>query len=246
MTEPTLALCMAGRYRRFAEAGYRTPKFLLPWRASTILAEIVRELAPTRLLCVANRRDEHHTDAILAAARAGGVDEPVLRFIGDTEGQAATAQEAARLAADQGWDGPFVLHNVDTVLVGRDLSHIGVLLGEADGFIDVFRSGSAAYSYVDVEADGGRQRVTRIAEKVVISPWATSGLYGFTSPQAYEDAAARTTARSRGEFYVSDVYGTVLREGGRILANAADDPGRQTIILGTPAEYRALGGRGPL
>ena len=54
----------------------------------------------------------------------------------------------------------------------------------------------------------------------------------------YLDAAAATTDRSKGEFYISDVYQTLLDRGGdlRISRPTADE---RTIVLGTPAQYLA-------
>jgi UDP-N-acetylglucosamine diphosphorylase / glucose-1-phosphate thymidylyltransferase / UDP-N-acetylgalactosamine diphosphorylase / glucosamine-1-phosphate N-acetyltransferase / galactosamine-1-phosphate N-acetyltransferase len=223
----TLALCMAGLYRRFRDAGYTTPKFLLPLEAETILGQIVRELAPERLLLVANQRDLPHEAAIQAAAPGG-----CLRFIGDTGGQAETAAVAARLALERGWGGPIVFHNVDTILYDRDLSQIGTALKTADGFIDVFRSDSPRFSYAALDG----RKVTQIAEKKVISPWATTGLYGFASPEYFIAAADRTQTRTHGEFYISDVYHQLLQEGATIHSDAQD---KRTLVLGTPAEYEA-------
>jgi CTP:molybdopterin cytidylyltransferase MocA len=59
---------MAGVYRRFREAGYTTPKFLLPWRGRTVLDHILDGLlhggAFAQVVLVANRRDEAHGEAI--------------------------------------------------------------------------------------------------------------------------------------------------------------------------------------
>ncbi len=224
---------MAGLYRRFREAGYTTPKFLLPVGERSILQWIVAELAPERLLLIANERDRPHEAQILQAVAAAGVPNVVVQFIGDTSGQAETAAIGARFAVEQGWNGPLIFHNIDTVVLERDLGAIAAVLAQADGFIDVFVQDSAAYSYVAVT----NGFVTRIAEKVVISPHATTGLYGFASPTVYLRAAAITTARSGGEFYISDVYQRMLDDGARIAVRP--DPKHRTLVLGTPAQYEA-------
>lgn len=231
-----LLLCMAGLYRRFREAGYDTPKFLLPWQGATVLDHVLR-LAPeagARPFLVANRRDAAHASALRAIlARAGG-DPRDLVFVGDTAGQAETARigiEAFRLADP---DAPLLIHNIDTILLGRDWGRIRAALARADGWIDVFDADGPQYSYVETDAEG---RVLRIREKEVISRLATTGLYGFASARAYLDALARTTP-SRGELYVSDVYARMLADGATILA-PAPRPEERTIVLGTPAEYEA-------
>lgn len=231
-----LLLCMAGLYRRFREAGYAVPKFLLPWRGATVLDHVlhVARESGARPRLVANRRDEAHAEALRAIlARAGG-DPADLVFVGDTAGQAETARlgiEAFGLADP---DGPLLLHNIDTLLLGRDWARIRADLARADGWIDVFYADGPQYSYVETDPDG---RVLRIREKEVISRLATTGLYGFASARAYLDALARSTP-SRGEIYVSDVYARMLADGATIIANAPG-PEERTVVLGTPAEYEA-------
>jgi hypothetical protein len=159
----------------------------------------------------------------------------LLRFVDDTAGQADTAAIGARWASDLQEVGPIVFHNVDTVVEGRDLPRIGRSLETSDGHIDTFRSASPAFSYVAVDEDS---RVLEIVEKRVISPHATTGLYGFRSPAAYLAWRERASATA-GEFYVSDVYRAVLAAGGRVLAGTERAPSHRTTVLGTPAEYEA-------
>src|SRR5688572_15789668 len=132
MREPALVLCMAGLYRRFRDAGYTTPKFLLPVGDETLLARIARLLPAPTLLLVANERDREHEPAIRASVPA----DAGLIFVGDTSGQAETAAIGARELRPR-WDGPVLFHNVDTIVIGRDLRRIGEILGRADGFVDV-------------------------------------------------------------------------------------------------------------
>jgi dTDP-glucose pyrophosphorylase len=231
---------MAGIYRRFREAGYTTPKYLLPVDGAPLLTRLAAALAPQvdEVVLVANTRDDAHRDAIVdAMARAGG-PAAALHFVGDTSGQAETAAIGARLTRG---GGPVLFHNVDTLLFGRDLRAYAAALAHADGLIDVFPNDSAAYSYVAVDgasAPGGFARVVDIAEKRVISPFATTGLYGFASAVAYLEHAARATDRSGGEFYISDVYRHMLDHGATLLA-PTDVAGHRTVVLGTPAEYEA-------
>jgi len=217
---------MAGLYRRFRDAGYTTPKFLLPVQGRSILSIIVEELRPASLVLVANRRDRDHEDAI-----RGAVGACRLLWIGDTGGQAETAAIGAR-AVESG--GPIVFHNVDTIVKGRDLVEVGSRLSEAAGYIDVFDSDEPVFSYVAVE--GGR--IVEIREKVVISRHATTGLYGFASAEGYLAACAATSQRSGGEFYISDVYQTLLDRGERLVINASSE-GHETLVLGTPSQYEA-------
>jgi dTDP-glucose pyrophosphorylase len=232
MTAPHLVLCMAGIYKRFRDAGYQTPKYLLPIGDVAVLTCIVRGLAPRSVLLVMNQRDAEFRDVAVAAVLEGGAEEVDVLIIGDTGGQAETAILGARRLIERGWAGPLVFHNVDTVLRGRSLTEIGEVLTRCEGFIDVFSSESPAYSYVRLEGD----RVMDIREKEVISHHATSGLYGFASAARYLAAAVDCPRRSKGEFYISDVYRQLLDAGADVRANP-DRGGFETRVLGTPAEY---------
>jgi len=230
---------MAGIYRRFREAGYQQPKFLLPWGGRTILDHVMDGLlaggAFAQVVLVANERDAaYHQDLLQALARIGR-DPRGLMFVGDTRGQAETAMIGlAHRERTFGSVGPVAFHNIDTVLTGRDWNAVAEQMVDLDGWIDIFTADSPAYSYVALNEQG---LVVDIVEKRVISRNATSGFYAFSSASCYREAAT-LAATSLGEFYISDVYRALLRSGGRIGAGGAEKTS-DTCILGTPAEYEA-------
>ena len=55
-----LVLCMAGLYQRFRDAGFTTPKFLLPWHGTPLIEHILGHMldpaAFDAIFCVANKR----------------------------------------------------------------------------------------------------------------------------------------------------------------------------------------------
>jgi len=231
---------MAGVYRRFRTAGYTLPKYLLPWQGGTILSTILRtmfvENGFTSLTLVGNQRDAAFRPQVEAILRAYQCDPAALLLIGDTAGQAETAligvEELDRRLRPG--DRRVIFHNIDTILQGRDYARIAADLETSAGFIDTFPANSPAYSYVECDEEG---RVTRIAEKIVISNQATTGLYGFASMDQYREAYAQG-AWSAGENYISAIYQAYLDQRLTIRA-AGGGPQARTIILGTPAEYEA-------
>ena len=235
-----LILCMAGIYRRFREAGYDRPKYLLPWDHATVLDAVMDGLlhdgAFTGAILIANQRDESWAESIRTVMDRHAIPPQHLLFTTDTAGQADTGLigidglERLSVPADR----PIVFHNVDTVLLNRDWHAVAASLAVDDGWIDTFDADSAAYSYVAVDA---AMRVTAIAEKVAISRLATSGLYGFADANAYRAACVRSLA-DRGERYISGVYRTMLQDGACLRAGRPG-PSTDTLILGTPAEYEA-------
>jgi hypothetical protein len=234
-----LVFCMAGLYARFRRAGYALPKYLLPVEGGeSLLAAIVAPFAKSgcfhRVLFVANRRDEAHRLEIETVARAAGAPAEVV-FIGDTGGQAETACLALDVLAAGASDPveKVVFHNVDTILENRDFCRLSALLDEYDGVIDVFDADRPIYSYVALDAAG---TVVDIAEKVVLSRHATSGLYAFASGRRFTETFRRATFPA--EAYISDVYKQMLREGARLAVYRAENAA-DTLILGTPLEYEA-------
>lgn len=234
----SLVLCMAGLYRRFREAGYDRPKYLLDWQGGTILDRIIETMttdgAYDILLLVANSRDLAHRDILGAHAAKANVAQHRIMFIEDTGGQAETAFiSAQQLIAMGAGNDPVVFHNIDTILEGRDHQMLVRGLEFAEGHIDLMRAADPAYSYVALDA---MKLVTEIAEKRVISNHATTGLYGFQSPEFYVEAFQ--AAKPSTEFYISDVYRALLDKSAFILGEYPP-AGARTIILGTPAEYEA-------
>jgi NDP-sugar pyrophosphorylase family protein len=235
-----LIFCMAGLYRRFREAGYTEPKFLLPWHNATVLHHIVGELSRSeafdQILLVANRRDRPYRDRILAELGPLGIGEERLVFVGDTDGQAATASTGIDLldAIAAPADRRVVFHNIDTLVCGRDLRAVAALLQRCDGWIDTFTSADPAFSYVRCD---DRDRVIEIAEKRVISDRATTGLYAFANADDFRRAVAHEDAGS-GERYISDVYRSMIVDGKWIEAGCSRP--EDTLIFGTPSQYEHL------
>lgn len=228
-----LVLTMAGRYQRFTEEGYKLPKYLLPWGERSVLATIIDELQRDRMfsdvVLIANHRDQLFIPHVHAIMRTHKIPAGNLLLTHDTKGQAATAflvidhlTKGARLSS------PVVFHNIDTILRKRNIGEIANTLREADGFIDVFASHNPSYSYVIVDDN---RRVVEIAEKIVVSELATSGLYGFRTAELF---ASHYDAEQH--LYISDVYKHMLSLGSYISTGPKHYES-DTIVLGTPVEY---------
>jgi hypothetical protein len=227
-----LILTMAGRYTRFIDEGYRIPKYLLPWGAGSILEEIVMQLkncnSLSNIYLTANKRDEIYMPHVRRILKAMDIPIGNLFLIPDTSGQAETAfQSIINIQKTFGRiSGPIIFHNIDTILYGRDLSRLGLDLEQSHGYIDIFRSSNHNYSYV-LTQDGA---VKSIAERVLISNNATSGLYAFS------DAEKFLECYSGSELYISDLYTKMLGLGMKVKASRLHSE-KDTVVLGTPSEY---------
>lgn len=229
-----LVLTMAGLYQRFTNEGYKLPKYLLPWGDKTVLSAILTELQGDRgfseVFLVANHRDENYIPHVKAIMRLHEIPLHHLTLTHDTKGQAATAMVgvAAIENSDVPRDQPIAFHNIDTILYKRNIDEMASALRQNDGYIDVFTSHNANYSYVLVDQ---QRKVLEIAEKIVVSELATSGLYGFKNVRTVAD-----NYDHEQDVYISAIYKRMIGKG---LSIRSSDKHHEsdTVVLGTPSEY---------
>ncbi|QWE31048.1 sugar phosphate nucleotidyltransferase [Polynucleobacter sp. Adler-ghost] len=229
-----LILTMAGKYKRFQDAGFNIPKYLLPWGDSTILSAVLRGFSKSRqiknIYLIGNKRDHAFTPHIHALLRSCGIGTGNLFLINDTHGQAATGMIGLDLIAnvDKGvMSEPILFHNIDTLLTNRNFEDILESLSKSAAYVDVFHANHHQYSYVVCNENND---VTELAEKIVISNCASSGLYAFQSGETYKNYYKNC------DIYISDVIRKILKDGKRVKASNPHSE-HDTIVLGTPSEY---------
>jgi NDP-sugar pyrophosphorylase family protein len=227
-----VVITMAGAGSRFEREGYTVPKYRIRARGRTLFEWSLlslRKFAQARFIfaCL-----EHHDPAwILDTARAIGIRDAIIaprKHI--SRGQAETALDALDgLAGDE----PLWIYNIDTYL---DTALSPADMAGSDGCLHVFGSTSPAMSYVRFDEDG---KVVEVAEKRVISPWASVGVYGFARTDSFRQLYAETyeqpiTAIESGERYVAPLFERLLARGGVVSAPRLQPD--QVHILGTPQE----------
>jgi len=219
-----LILTMAGKYSRFKNEGFRLPKFLLPWGDKSILSEILSEMSPhfNNVYLIMNQNDDDYNIHIKNIMRVYNIDTNNLISISDTNSQSETLYKGLELINNI--SGPIVIHNIDTILYNRNYKEIHHNLLNNDGFIDIFQSNNQSYSYVILN----NNKITEIAEKILISDIATSGMYGFSSKDKFK--------LYYKEGYISDIYKNMINKGLSITTGNKYNESN-TIVLGTPHEY---------
>ena len=234
-----LVICMAGKNTRFHDLGYDIPKYLLPFPKTSVIHNIIKSLDSQkvfdRIFLIAHERDIHFKPELLASLDALGINHSNLFYVGETDGQAETAYLATKLI-EQEKDSQIVIHNADTILFDRDVTFIEGQLFSNCGYVDTFYSDSENYSYVELSGDN----VIEIVEKKVISPHATSGLYGFTSLHEYQKFYLEYKNGLEGgfasEIYISDVIKFMISKG-KTFKTKLQTLNQNTIVLGSPKEY---------
>ena len=226
-----LVICMAGLNTRFHDVGFDIPKYLLPWREETIIYEILKQLGTfDEVLLLANKRDVYFMPDLIKTIEPLGLGKNNIHYIGDTNGQAHTAYIGASLLKNKLQT--FFVHNADTLLIGRDFKSIESTM--SDAYVDVFIANNPKYSYVRSK-DGF---VTEIAEKSSISPFASSGLYGFYNAQLYEKMYEALSENFTGkEMYIANVLDYMIKNNNLFVGLNELNNSYETIVLGTPQEY---------
>ncbi|MBT4835350.1 hypothetical protein HON86_01895 [Candidatus Woesearchaeota archaeon] len=224
-----LILTMAGTYARFTKEGYKIPKYLLPWGSTTIITELLNEFTKTNIIdnifLIANREDMDYAPHLQKTLKHFNIPKENLVYIDTTAGQAETAAIAIKKFKTKLKDDPFLIHNIDTLLYNRDFNQIKKSLEKNDGYIDIFESSNPAYCYL---LSNDANEVYEIAEKILISDMASSGLYGFTNSKIFLD-------NFDNEIFISEIYKKIIKSG-KILSGILYDES-STVVLGTPVEY---------
>lgn len=235
-----LVIPMAGSGSRFAEAGYATPKPLLPIHGvpmyQVVLANVLHGSVDN--VVIVARAEWHLGPHITALRESSGLRMALVEVEQTTGGPAETVELALPLLtpgesviianSDQYVDAPtdvfYDLCNTDGVK--------GVILAMEDN--------DPKWSYVAVDEGN---RAVAIKEKEVISPFATVGIYGFESPEVMSSAfnAMREAGdQTNGEWYVAPSYNYMIRASDTIRVVNLGPIGTVMHGLGIPADYETF------
>jgi dTDP-glucose pyrophosphorylase len=222
-----LIFTMAGLYSRFRNEGYKIPKYLLPWKHHTILSEILTQMQGfDNIFLIANEKNYGFMNHVLKIQDHFGIPQSNLILVSDTRGQAETASIGLEKISLKG---PFLIHNIDTILYNRDYKLIESSLTKYSGYIDLFVSNNHEYSYVLLDDENC---IKEISEKILISKFATSGLYGFSSVDAYKSFYD-------GQVFISEIYKDMINGNEKVLGGRIYTE-QETLVLGTPTDYLNL------
>jgi UDP-N-acetylglucosamine diphosphorylase / glucose-1-phosphate thymidylyltransferase / UDP-N-acetylgalactosamine diphosphorylase / glucosamine-1-phosphate N-acetyltransferase / galactosamine-1-phosphate N-acetyltransferase len=224
---------MAGLGSRFSQAGYTTPKPLIPVLGKPMYAWAVDSLplaAATQLIFILLRSQPEYPvlkrdlEERYAARHPLVLDVPEL-----TAGQAVTVLRAKEIIDNET---PLLIHNADTAFEVDQRWVREAMDSHTDGALLVFRSDEKRWSYSREDETG---RVVEVREKQVISPWASTGTYWFRHGTDFVRLAENRYRGHRsesGEFYVAPLYNDLAAEGKSIR----NFPIERLFCLGTPED----------
>jgi dTDP-glucose pyrophosphorylase len=206
---------MSGAGSRFATQGYTKPKPLIEFYGKPMIEHVLSNLGLDNTFIVCVLRAHYDADPALfdrLAAQSAGMD---IVFVDQlTRGAAETCLLAKQhIKMDQS----LMIANCDQMMTWDQAEFERWLTAShLDGAMFVFDSDSTKNSYVEVDADG---LAIRTAEKQVISPHATTGIYVWSRAGDFVTAAElmiQKDLRVNNEFYVCPVYNENIAEGARI------------------------------
>jgi dTDP-glucose pyrophosphorylase len=231
-SKPLWVITAAGLGTRFRDAGYAENKEAvmlferpLAWWALMGVRDLIAG-CQIRLVVRQDGESDLWWNNIFSGVQ---LPEPeIIRLHRVTSGQAETVRLAI---SDAPAAQPLVVWNIDT-LVRPDSLADAMAVGN---WILCFPSDRPNLSYAEVNAGG---TVLSVREKVVISPWATAGLYGFASIGLFERAYESTYVKgsAAGELFVAPMYEAVIRED---VVKAWIVEAGWVLPLGTPSEVDA-------
>ena len=229
-----IVLPIAGRGSRFVEAGYTSPKPLVPVHGVPMIEVVVNNVRPRQPHHFTFVALQEHLDYVgmretLKQIAPGCTIVPVAQV---TEGAACTVL-LAREVIDN--DEPLMLANSDQWV---DIDIDGYLAemepSNTHGLIMTMWADHPKWSYAGLDEAGW---VTRVVEKQVISNAATVGIYNFRRGSDFVRAAEQMIAKNlrvNNEFYVAPVYNEMIGWGAKIAVFSVGKEGDGMYGMGVP------------
>jgi NDP-sugar pyrophosphorylase family protein len=231
-----IVMPMAGRGKRFADAGYASPKPLIPVHGrpmTEVVIENLRPACPHRFVFLILRE---HAEAFgfdrHLRAWAPGSEVRYVEHV--TEGAACTVLLARDLIDT---DDPLMIANCDQ-WVDVDVNDYLAAMDRdrADGLIMTMWSDDPKWSFVRFDGAG---EVVEVLEKQVVSNEATVGIYNYRRGRDFVRAAGAMIGadlRVNGEFYVAPTYNQLIPEGRKIAVHNVGKEDAGMYGLGIPAD----------
>ena len=227
---------MAGRGSRFADAGYTLPKPLIPIHGIPMIKVVVDNLTPKiehRFIFVAQ---QEHIDRyeLTPKLKSYAKNVEVIGINGITEGQVCTALLAKKFFNN---DEPLMNANSDQFIDFDINEYLDAMDSKnLDGIIMTMKSQDPKWSYAKTNKQG---IVIETAEKKIISPDATVGIFNFKRGRDLVCSAEQMIAddiRVNGEFYTCPAYNYLIKEDKKIGIYPIGEEYNGMYGLGIPSD----------
>ena len=205
---------MAGRGKRFEDAGYSFPKPLIDVNGKPMIQIIIENLNLTAKHIFICQGEHVQKFAIRDLMNLLKPDSEIIPITEITQGAAETVLKAKDLINN---DDELIIANSDQWIDWNQQHFLSFMRKkEADGGIVTFISTHPKWSYVRINDEN---LVEEVAEKRPISNIATVGIYYYKHGRDFVEAAEQMMAkniRTNNEFYVAPVFNEMILSGKKI------------------------------
>ena len=228
-----IVIPMAGQGSRFAKAGYEKPKPFIDVNGKPMIVRVLENLAypDARYILIARKEHmEKEKELVIQIEKEfNAIFIPIDKL---TEGTACTVLYARKYINN---DEPLLIANSDQIVDMNIADFIDdcsdkKLNGSILTFIDEFKDPKWSFAKVDKN-----NLVTEVKEKVVISEFATVGIYLYSKGENFVNATIDMiieNERVNGEFYTCPTYNYAINEDAKIGIYNIDF--KQMHGIGTP------------
>lgn len=246
MVHINVVVPMAGRGKRFSDAGYDRPKPFIEVEpeypmVQLVMLNLIPRLSPINMhfifLCLSEFVTIYGTefrekiDLICASVSYIKLSYEIVEVGQVTEGAACTVllAEGKINNTDE-----LIIANCDQLVLDPD--YMGGSIDyyrhkKADGGVLSFLNDSPKWSYCRMAGE----KINEVVEKQVVSNIATVGIYYYREGQMFVDAAKSMMSRNfrvNGEFYVAPVYNDMICRNQKVIPYMIND----MVGLGTPED----------
>lgn len=240
-----IVITMAGIGKRFRDAGYEVPKYMIEAHGKTLFEWSMESLAgfnnKNNTYYFIVRAEDEAAAFIEESCHKLGIEQcRVIELNHRTDGQATTAMLAS---GDWNEDDSLLIYNIDTFVEPGEMNESQI---EGDGFIPCFHAEGDHWSFVKLDEAG---RAVCVKEKERISDNCTLGAYYFRTAGLYSELyreyyeeerydRSEDSNAEKKERYVAPLYNYLIRRGGEVRISIVDY--EKVHVLGTPEELKVF------
>ena len=231
---------MGGEGKRFKNSKFNKPKFMIKTKNKTLLEWAIQSLPldfAHKIFFIIRKNDEQNfrvKEFIKKIMKKfPNTKFKVLLLSKNTRGQAETVLSCKKEINN---DRALLIFNNDTYFKSIRLKSrlLSMRNQKIDGILGIFNSKDPKYSFVEIDND---DKVIRTKEKKVISNFASTGMYIFSKGSDFVKSAEYAIEKNiliKNEFYISELYNILIKEGKKITVDVADE----FVALGTPEDIK--------
>ena len=212
-----IVIPMAGQGSRFAKAGYEKPKPFIDVDGKPMIVRVLENLAyPDARYILIARKEHIEKEKELVCQIENDFNATFISIDKLTEGTACTVLYARKYINN---DEPLLIANSDQIVDINIFDFINDcknrnLDGSILTFVDEYKDPKWSFAKLDEN-----NLVTEVKEKIVISEFATVGIYLYSRGRDFVDASIDmiiNNDRVNDEFYTCPTYNYAIKDGSKI------------------------------